>query len=122
MANPNIEVTTTVTSQFVDASMWIPMEMDQPKNLQTVFVVVKSIDSDFRCVCKAQYTDGYGMPVDDELWDGGFGVYHEEDDEYYAPKGFYQFGHLHEEVHFQIPEDEYNITHWMPVPKMPNHA
>ena len=117
-----LEFTATITADFVDCSVWIPMEQDQPENLQTVLVVAENIDNGHQVVLIADYTNGKGMPVDDELWDGGFGVYHEEDYEYYASKGFYKYGHIYEEVHVQIPEDEYKITHWMPLPKLPDHA
>ena len=118
-----LEFTATITADFVDCSVWIPMEQDQPKNLQTVLVVAEKVDKpSFKYVTLAQYTNGYGMEVAEELEDGTFGEYDEDHDCYYCPKGFYQDCNLYQETRYQISEDEYKITHWMPLPKLPNHA
>lgn len=104
MAKPNIEVNALITSQFVDASLWIPMEVDQPKNLQKVLVVLQHISSGSKYVTIAQYTDGYGMEVSEQLDDGTWGEYNEQDDACYCPKGFYQDCNMYQEICYQICE------------------
>lgn len=117
-----LEKMSTIIGHFVDESVWIPMEEIQPENLQKVLVVAEHISSGSEYVTIAQYTEGTGLEVDGQLEDGTFGEYNEQDDAYCCPKGFYQDCNLYQETCYQICEDEYKITYWMPLPKRPDHA
>lgn len=89
---------------------WVPTDQEKPKNLDVCLVVTKNRQGR-KGITIAQYTDGYGLLATNE---DDFGVYHEEDDEYYCPEGFYEFASNNDDVMYHIDPVDKKVTHFIP--------
>lgn len=87
---------------------WVPTDQEKPENLQWCLVCVKNNQSGEKHLSIAMYTNGYGLETD------AIGVYHEEDDEYYCPEGFYEFDSTDAETMWRINPEDKTVTHFIP--------
>lgn len=98
---------------------WISVE-DRPPEPETDVLIVCNRNG-YVFVTPAIYEDGK-MLTQESAWNWsdiyGYGLYSEEDDDYYIPEGWWENRQFN-------PDDVYNnpvdctVTHWMPLPGAP---
>lgn len=99
---------------------WVSVEEDQPKPQQRVYVVCENPKYGggvVRFQTMAEYIPYMTVKEEDYMADEyqGEGDYNEEEDEYYTPKGFYEW-QSEPEMHWKISA---KVTHWMPLIELP---
>lgn len=98
---------------------WISVEEKLPEPETDVLIVCNR--NGYVFVTPAIYEDGK-MLTQESAWNWsdiyGYGLYSEEDDDYYIPEGWWENRQFN-------PDDVYNnpvdcaVTHWMPLPEVP---
>ena len=98
---------------------WVSVEDRLPEPETDVLIVCNR--NGYVFVTPAIYEDGK-MLTQESAWNWseiyGYGLYSEEDDDYYIPEGWWENRQFN-------PDDVYNnpvdctVTHWMPLPKPP---
>ena len=101
-------------------SAWISINEDQPKPKQRVYVVCeipKYSGGVFRFQTMAEYIPYMTVKESDYMAEEfqGEGDYNEERDEYYTPKGFYEW-QSEPEMNWKVSA---KLTHWMPLMELP---
>ena len=101
---------------------WISVEDRLPEPETDVLIVCNR--NGYVFVTPAIYEDGK-MLTQESAWNWsdiyGYGLYSEEDDDYYIPEGWWENRQFN-------PDDVYNnpvdctVTHWMPLPKAPEEG
>ena len=94
---------------------WIDLKKERPKNGIDVLVAYKFENRN--CISLANFAGKHELEADDEAF-GNMIDYSEEDDIYYAPRGWYERSEHHTEFGL-IYMSEVKITHWMPKPDFP---
>lgn len=98
---------------------WIPCSTALPKTEEKVLITCEYLDiygKPHRYVCKAFHVDRYTMISDKDWWDEGCDEYREEDDQYYALEGWYEFVHNWGDYNsVRITEDK--VVAWCELPK-----
>ena len=99
---------------------WVSIEEAQPKPQQRVYVVCENPKYGggvVRFQTMAEYIPYMTVKEEDYMADEyqGEGDYSEEEDEYYTPKGFYEW-QSEPEMHWKISAI---VTHWMPLIALP---
>lgn len=99
---------------------WVSIEEAQPKPQQRVYVVCETPKYGggvVRFQTMAEYIPYMTVKEEDYMADEyqGEGDYNEEEDEYYTPKGFYEW-QSEPEMNWKISA---KITHWMPLIALP---
>ena len=104
------------------APQWISVEDRLPEPETDVLIVCNR--NGYVFVTPAIYEDGK-MLTQESAWNWsdiyGYGLYSEEDDDYYIPEGWWENRQFN-------PDDVYNnpvdctVTHWMPLPGAPKFA
>ena len=99
---------------------WISVQ-DRPPEPETDVLIVCNRNG-YVFVTQAIYEDGK-MLTQESAWNWsdiyGYGLYSEEDDDYYIPEGWWENRQFN-------PDDVYNnpvdctVTHWMPLPGAPD--
>lgn len=99
-------------------SEWISVKDRLPKAEEEVLVLCKCRPSNRRIITTAIYEDGK-MNTDDSDWyweDIDFN-YDEETDQCFIPEGWWEYNHYNVDDYNNAIDDE--VTHWMPLPKIP---
>ena len=101
---------------------WISVEDRLPEPETDVLIVCNR--NGYVFVTPAIYEDGK-MLTQESAWNWsdiyGYGLYSEEDDDYYIPEGWWENRQFN-------PDDVYNnpvdctVTHWMPLPEAPEEG
>ena len=101
---------------------WISVEDRLPEPETDVLIVCNR--NDYIFVVPAIYEDGK-MLTQNSAWNWsdiyGYGLYSEEDDDYFIPNGWWENRQFN-------PDDVYNnpidcaVTHWMPLPEAPEEG
>ena len=99
---------------------WISLENNQPKPLQRVYLVCENPKYGggiVRFQTMAEYVPYMTIKEEDYMSDEflGKGDYDEKTDQYYTPKGFYEW-QSEAEMHWKISS---KITHWIPQFELP---
>ena len=104
------------------APQWTSVEDRLPEPETDVLIVCNR--NGYVFVTPAIYEDGK-MLTQESAWNWsdiyGYGLYSEEDDDYYIPEGWWENRQFN-------PDDVYNnpvdctVTHWMPLPKAPEEG
>ena len=99
------------------SEQWIAVDDGMPKPGVPVLAAFRYASHGTTRVVRAQWADKYTLPASDEHWWDECD-YHEDEDEYYVPPGWYETNEF-EEVNWKVPE---KVTHWMPLPRHPDHG
>jgi len=99
---------------------WVSIEEAQPKPQERVYLVCenpKRSGSVFRFQTMAEYIPYMTVKENDYMADEwqGTGDYNEKEDEYYTPKGFYEW-QSELEINWKMSA---KITHWRPLIALP---
>ena len=99
---------------------WVSIEEIKPQPQQRVYVVCENAKHGggvVRFQTMAEYIPYMTVKEEDYIADEhqGNGDYNEEEEEYYAPEGFYEW-QSEPDVYWKISA---KITHWMPLIEMP---
>lgn len=99
---------------------WVLIQEAQPKAQQRVYVVCEKPKHNggvVRFQTIAEYIPYMTIKEEDYMSDEyqGEGDYNQEQDEYYTPKGFYEW-QSETEAHWKISA---KVTHWMPMIALP---
>jgi len=93
-------------------SEWLSVTDSLPQSCDPVIAFGKN-SSGMNRIIRAGYARKFELVTDSD--DDDWGDYCDEQDEYYAPEGWYEWNDA-EETHFAA---EFEITHWMPLPEAP---
>jgi len=99
---------------------WVSIEEDQPKPQERVYLVCENPKYGggvIRFQTIAEYIPYMTVKEEEYMADEyqGEGDYNEKEDEYYTPKGFYEW-QSEPEMHWKIFA---KVTHWMPLIALP---
>jgi len=99
---------------------WVSIEEDQPKPQERVYLVCENPKYGggvIRFQTIAEYIPYMAVKEEEYMADEyqGEGDYNEKEDEYYTPKGFYEW-QSEPEMHWKISA---KVTHWMPLIALP---
>lgn len=100
-------------------SNWIPIEQEQPKAMQRVYVVCENEYSGrvVQYQTMAEYIPYMTVPTEEYMHEDYTeeGDYDEENDIYYTIAGFYEY-QFEADIHYYISA---KVTHWMPLFEKP---
>ena len=112
----------------VTVQEWVPVSERLPETEKRVLVAItrhsEYTGKDYHLTTCAIYEDG-NVNVEDSCWMCEYGYYEEESDITYIPKGWYEFheyGNIEEDGIGLIGCDNClidEVTHWMPLPELP---
>lgn len=100
---------------------WISVEDRLPKSEQRVNAAVKfkRYDGTYRyCVIEAAHIGHHEITTDDWLDYEGETEYDEEKDCFWILEGWYEDNLMEDNLCYAV-DDDYEVTHWMPLPKPP---
>ena len=104
----------------IEKNEWIPVKKEMPKPKQRVYVVCENTLRDGRIIkfqTMAEYIPYMTIKEEDYMADeyAGEGDYNEIEDQYYTPRGWYEW-QSEAEINYRI---SVNVTHWMPLMPLP---
>lgn len=99
---------------------WIPIDEKQPNAQQRVYIACEYSNDDdkvFKFQTMAEYIPYMTVKEEDYISEEykGYGDYNEEQDEYYASEGFYEW-QIESDVNWKVNA---KVTHWMPLINLP---
>ena len=125
---PGIGVSATQTLRFVDhlvangvtVQNWIPVSERLPESQNPVLVVAVSKGMGFPYIFKAAHIGHQEITTDEYGWtDGEYDTeYDEENDCFWISECWYECNAVEGNTNWVMDED-YTITHWMPLPQPP---
>lgn len=104
----------------VTEQRWIPVTEGLPESQTPVLVVAVSKGMGFPYVFKAAHINHHEITEDEYGWtDGEYdSEYDEENDCFWIPECWYECNAVEGNTNWIMDED-YTITHWMPLPEPP---
>ena len=105
----------------VTVQKWIPVTERLPESENPVLVVAVSKGMGFPYIFKAAHINHHEITEDEYGWtDGEYdSEYDEENDCFWIPECWYECNAVEGNTNWIMDED-YTITHWMPLPEPPN--
>lgn len=112
------EIETAPTVEAVPR--WIPVTQRFPESQHPVLVVAVSKGMRFPYIFKAAHINHHEITEDEYGWtDGEYdSEYDEENDCFWLPECWYECNAVEGNANL-VMDDDYTITHWMPLPKPP---
>ena len=102
---------------------WIPVTERFPESQNPVLVVAVSKAIGFPYIFKVAHINHHEITEDEYGWtDGEYdSEYDEENDCFWIPECWYECNAVEDNINWVI-DDDYSITHWMPLPEPPKEV
>lgn len=114
------EIEYAPTVNAVEVVRWIPVTQRLPESQTPVLVVAVSKGMRFPYIFKAAHINHHEITEDEYGWtDGEYdSEYDEENDCFWLPECWYECNAVEGNANW-VMDDDYSITHWMPLPQPP---
>ena len=119
--HPDVEyVADNLIRNGVTVQEWIPVTERLPESQNPVLVVAVSKGIGLPYIFKAAHINHHEITEDEYGWtDGEYdSEYDEENDCFWIPECWYECNAVEGNTNW-VMDDDYTITHWMPLPQLP---
>ena len=119
--HPDVEyVADHLIRNGVTVQEWIPVTERLPESQNPVLVVAVSKGIGLPYIFKAAHINHHEITEDEYGWtDGEYdSEYDEENDCFWIPECWYECNAVEGNTNW-VMDDDYTITHWMPLPQLP---